>query len=156
MITPKQHRKVLKKKPKIDQTIQKGITTATINNALETTQDQINKAKKDLLKPIVEDEEILKLLTTHENFKKLTHRLEHRITLKDKRGNVLGTSGIFARHIETTIQQLRQTTKRDMNIDKDNKYTISQKLEDLGYEHYKHNKDGNLHSIQIKIIFRKG
>ena len=65
----KKYIKKIKKNP-MDKTLKKGISTATIPDALNTNQNEIHQTKRQLLKKLISDEEILNIMTQEENLKK--------------------------------------------------------------------------------------
>ena len=77
-LTAKRYLQKIKKQPSISKAIKKGITTATIKDVNSVTISELTKAKEKLLRPLIKDKEILKIMVKDENFNKLKNRLDYR------------------------------------------------------------------------------
>lgn len=154
--------KKFRKNRKLQQNIRRGLTNVTINNTLNTTTTEIHKKTKELLRPLVYDQQILNLLATDHNMQKLKIRLEHRITLKGKNEEQLGTASIFQKTSNETIIQLKDAFKTGEAITPNTRTkggltipSTSTKLKQLGYKGINIITNGELRSIKTTIIFRK-
>lgn len=138
--------------PTINQTINKGLTTTTIQSAQNATQLTINKAKNKLLEPLVKDNELRRILIQDNNFDKLKNRLTYQITCQDwQKNNILKTE-LYGRTIKEAIDKLNQDL-----YGKRPEYT---NLKGKGYWNTTTNlpdeQQPRIVNINLKIIFRKG
>lgn len=148
--------KKIKKLPKIRNALKKGITNTYFKDALTTTNTLINNRKKDLLKNIVIDKELLNIITTTENMKKITNRLEYRIKFKDKENKTIGETNTFNKTPEQVINEIKKISIKGEEILRKQTPKLKEKLQNLkGYQEYTHKKDGTIRTVQIQMIFRK-
>lgn len=142
----------MKKKKKIDKEIRKGITITQIKDAYSAGTNDIRKAKIELLKPLIKDEDILNLMITPENFKKIQHRIDYNIKIKNEKDETLAKTFAHGKDIHQTITELRETIQKGELI----KYEyIKIELENKGYKGLRIEQEGRSHKIQIIITFRK-
>lgn len=152
-----QYLRKIKRTPTINQAIKRGITTSNIPDALRATQAQIKQAKKDILKNLVADPELLELLTLPENMNKLKHRLEYRVEFKDQQGKTLATVGTFNKTPEEVVNELKKTIVEGEEIDHTKTPTLARKLEQLKtYTKLNIKEKGKVKRAFINIVFRKG
>ena len=149
MATSKQYINKIKTKPKINQTINKGTTQTTIKNTQTVTTQQIQKAKEQLLQPLIKDETIKQIMTTDENFNKLKHRLTHNITAYNKQGEIILTTQKYNETIQETIQK---TNKDLLNKQSD---SAGLQLNQKGYKNTKILENQRITRIQITTTFKK-
>lgn len=94
----KAFRKKLKKYPKIDNFIKKGETSTKESLVKNIDRAKVKRIYKEMLKPLVNDEEILDLLSDESNINKLKHRIEAYITIGNEEK---GQSVTFITHGKT-------------------------------------------------------
>lgn len=148
--------KRIRKQTPIQQIIKKGISTAVIPNALKTGKITLEKTKQDLLRRLVLDNDLLKVVATTENIKKIKTRLEYRINILNPKGETLATTSTFNKIPETVINELQNSIVIGETIKKLETPKIENKLKNIGYKGFTRHKDGQVNSIRIQIIFRKG
>lgn len=151
MPTHKQYQNKIKKQPTINQTIKKGIATTTIKNIQTANTTTIQKARIELLTPLIKDQEIRKIMTTTENFQKLKNRLDYKITAQNQNNNTLLTTELYGHTIEHTIKKLKE--------DLQNKKTDYINLKNKGYQNTNTtttNQNETIKTINIQINLRKG
>lgn len=144
--TAKKYLTRIRKRPTIQKTIKKGITTTTIQNATNANNTTINNAKKRLLQKLILDKKLLNIITKDENFNKIKDRLEYRITAKDQNNKTSLTTNTFNK----TIQEVINQTKKDL-LNKKPEY-INLKGNWTGTRTW---EGGTIKKINIQIIFRK-
>lgn len=139
----------------IGKTIKKGIKKTTIKDLHNTARPQEEKKIKQLLKPLVYDTDILKIITEEENMKKLVTRYEYRANLIGTHGQTLATVTHMGRKTPRTVyKELKELLKRGTTI-KPNYPQIANLLKNQGYR-YNPIDEGELARIDITTIFRKG
>lgn len=143
----------LKNKPSVQKAIKTGITTTIIKNAQNAGNTQLKKAKTELLEPLVLDKQLLKLLIKDENFNKLKHRLEYQILGKGKNGEKRISATKFNTEPETIIEELKKTIKQNEETNMSN---YIKKLELNAWKNMEKGQNGQINTIDLKIIFRKG
>lgn len=154
--TEKKYKQKIQARPSINKIIKKGIGTGTIQNILESENQELNKAKKQTLQNLVLDQQLLQLLITRENYKKIKNRIECRISMKNNKNETLATFSTFNKEPEEIIHNLKTKFKQNETIDPHSKSQAINKLKFYGYVNIDGKKTGKLHSIQMQIIFRKG
>lgn len=154
--TAKKYLKEIEKRPEINKIIKKGITTAEIENATKINRTTIIKKRKELLKSLILDKQILKQMSTDQNFNKLKSRLEYRIKIKDKKGNTLITANKFNQTIEETINELIKSKPEGQTARKTKTTPFADHLKQKGWNEVKTIKEGTIEKISMTIIFRKG
>ena len=69
-----------------DKTLNKGIVHQNID--VHNTSDlDIGRIKKGLLRPLIKDEAILEIMSTEENFSKIKHKLDYNLIVTGKHVN---------------------------------------------------------------------
>lgn len=152
----KKYQEKIAKQPKINDVINTGISESTIKDGHQTNNDEIKYAKQKLLKNLVLDKELLNILIKHENFKKIQNRLEYRITFKDHKNEIIGTTSIFNKQPEEVMQKLQKAIKKGELISEDSKSQAIQKLKFYNFVNINIKKTAKLQRAEIKLIFRKG
>lgn len=138
----------------IQETIKKGITTTQDNDILTTTNENINKMKKELLKPLIQDEQLLNIMIEEQNQQKIKHRYEHRLTYKDANNNTLATTNTFNITINEIQKELQTHANKGQIITK-NYESVLEQLQKLGHTNINKIEQGNINTIQITTILRK-
>lgn len=145
----------IKRKGTINQAIKKGSTYIKIDSHITT--GQLKEQKKKLLSPLVLDKDLLEILITEENLKKIKYRLEYRISLKNRQGETIATTETFDKLPEETITRINEAIKDQEDInDKEKKYNIDKRLKNAGFNDLHLIKYGKVHKKEITIVFRKG
>ena len=106
------YKKKISKRPTVNKAINKGIGQSDIFDAHNSQNQDIIKAKKSLLKNLVLDEDLLNLVISQENFKKIQARLEYRITFKDEQGGIIGTTSMFNKQPEKVLEKLKKVVSK--------------------------------------------
>lgn len=143
----------IKKKGTIESKIKAGTTTITTNDFHKANNNRLQSIKKEMLRPLIKDEEVLNIIATPENFKKLKHRLEYRIKIEGKDGEELTELG----KTNSTPEEI-QTWLKEQGIQEGNllTYEVAKAL------HYMHNfsytkvKEEIIGKVTTTITFRKG
>lgn len=150
----KRYLKAISKRGTIELKLLKGlseITTTKIPNLSEVGMYQI---KRQLLKPMVNDQEILDIICHEENFKKLQHRVLYEIQIKDDDEQTLIDM------VKGNISLgLLQTELRESGLGKgkiiESRSPILEYLRMKGYN-TRTLQAGVINTITTKISFRKG
>lgn len=145
-----------RKKPTLAKAFKKGITNSVLNDSLSASYNAINVALKQLFRPLVLDNDLLDALAQPETVNKLRNRLEHRITLKGTRGEVLATSGIFKKGTYEAVQELQKKLSKGEQVTQESPNAVREKLKALGYTGYGYQQNGSVQTVHMNIIFRKG
>lgn len=148
--------KKIRKLPTIQQAISRGITNTVIKNALKTTRSETERAKKNLLRNLVLDKDLLNVLVKTENIQKIKTRLEYRIQLQNANGEKIAETVTFNKTPEQVIQELKKGIIIGEGISKGETPKVSNKLQNMGYQKLNIYRNGNIDKIKIHIIFRKG
>lgn len=158
-----QYLKKVKKGKKIDESIAKGISYYKVRNALTSREAEKREAKEKLFSRLVYDKELLGLLITDENLKKISHRFEYKIRITDRIGTTLATTTGFLRTPDRAIEEIRQNIHEGEEIKYDGFESSStatmptaKRLEAIGYEKLKIIRTGTISGAEITIVFRKG
>lgn len=140
--------------PKINQTLKSGLTSYTIQKISKFPQQDVPKVYKELLRPLVADEDILNLLIQDQNIQKLKHRFEYQIQVKDKQEQKLAQIWhIGKKTLREVLTELNNNTEYNELVE-DDYDDFGRKIRAKGYE-YQHKMTGNLHRLKMTIIFRK-
>lgn len=142
--------KEIEKRPTIHEAIKEGITQVTIKNIHKVSQKTIQDAQKDLLKDLIIDKNLINLVTTPENTKKLASRYENRIMVKDTEGKVVA----IAVKYNTTPEQVINEIKNNLKQFGEEEY-IEKKLGKMGYQTDGRSGKVIIGNIDMTIIFRK-
>lgn len=162
----KQGIKIIRRKPKIDKIIKKGITRATIKNIYNTNNLEIKNAYKKLLKPLVKDKGLLELLCTEENINKLRYRFEHRIIFNGQpkiyegeyepyNTELTTITNIGKKNTKQVIQQITQQIPPGSELNETRLFKLLDRLKEQGYN-YHHKDSGRVSGARLEIIFRRG
>lgn len=144
------------KRPKIEQSIRKGITSITIDNIHTADNNRIREAYKSTLAPLVLDKKMLELLTLEENLQKIKKRFEYRCNLLDTKGNKIATEihGKGEKSLREVITDLKESFKVGMEFSE-----VSNGIKTMknnGYSNEWGDSQEILKSITIEIVFRRG
>lgn len=151
-------RKLKKEGRLIEQEIRKGITETTIKDGLTAQTSDIKKAYEELFTPLVLDKDLLKLLITEENIKKLKNRFKIEGQLLSVNNSQIGNVRKMNMTIEEAIRELKEQIKIDEYIDKDEYINNNSPLGRLKQKEWivGFRETGTLKNIQLKITFTKG
>ena len=145
----------IKKRPEVISAIKTGRRSAVIPNIETANRNTLMRAKKEMLSSLVYDKQLLELISSEENMKKLKNRLEYRITLKDEEGNVLMKANAFNKVPNQMMEELKGSVRAGEKIER-NDYNISKKLEMIGFNNFERVHEGTISKIEMTMIFRKG
>ena len=138
---------------RLSKIIGKGIKTTEIQNILQTNEPQIKVKLKELLRPVVEDEQLLNLLTSEVNMVKIANRIECLAILQDNKGIQLAEVGTIGKKTpRKVIQELNKMLTQGQIIDGYNQ--TAQTIKEKNYM-YSHMNDGTIDKIKLQITFRK-
>lgn len=144
-----------KRRPTLHKAIREGITQVKITDVRTASPKVIDVAKKKLLRPLVLDQELLEIISTEENMKKMKERFEYRLEFLDKKGQILATDSKIAPHPEEIIRKLQEKIAPMEEVLKDATPQLQRKLQQLGFENWNWHKDGKVWKTEMTIIFRK-
>lgn len=143
---------------KVEDTINKGKTTHTIQNILGIDRAHIQQNLKKLLEPVVSDDTLLDVLTLPENIQKLNWRIEQNYTIKSKDDKELGTFNTIAtKDPYRMIEELRAKVRTDMKVETEGSPEISEILKTIGFKPEQINlkENGNINRIELRLTYRK-
>lgn len=147
--------KKIKKLPRINEIFKSGISSVKINDVLQTDQKLARNKVKELLRKLVLDENLLDIISSNNNIKKIMKRLEYRYTIIGNEGEDLGQfNHIGKKTVEQTVQEIRKLLKIRQYIEPDSP-TVAKVLNERGYEFYPTRREGFINRIECVIIFRK-
>ena len=144
----------IKKRGSIESNIKKGIKDSVIKDIVTAKTEDITKAKKELLKDLVLDKDLLNLLISNENFNKLKNRMEYRLKAIDKYGNILIRAQAHGKTINQVQQELRKAIKNNKEVSSF-KYRFLDYIKKLKWEGCR-TREGTIRNVQIQCIFRRG
>lgn len=147
--------KLKRTRPQLHEALKTGITTTKIKDIRTATDNMIQHAKKQLMRPIVLDTQLLDIITTRENMKKLQERIEYRLQFIDKKGNILASDSKIGPDPDKITHQLKEIIKPMEEITKDTYSNLKKKLEELGFENWRLYKAGKVWRTEMTMIFRK-
>jgi hypothetical protein len=150
------YKKKISKRPSVQGAIKKGIGEAEILNPHKSENQDIIRAKRKLLEKLVLDDDLLDLVISQENFKKIKSRVEYRVTFKDKEGDIIGTASLFNKNPEEAVERIKKATKIGELMSDDSKSQSMQKLKFHNFVNINIKKSAKLGRAEIKLIFRKG
>lgn len=139
----------------LDRLLKKGIQAVAINDTLKANPRTIHKANIKLISDIVLDKNIREVIAKEENMKKLSNRLEQRITLVGEQGETLAEFNIVGRTTTQVVQEMNTTFHKGEQWQKTAKNNKLGNLEMLGYNKPTHHSEGTINRIQIITILRK-
>lgn len=149
------HEVLSRKKVYIEKSIKSGVTKVLIPEIRNISNNELNKYKEKLLKKLVKDKELLKIIATEHNFEKIKHRIEHKIIIQQDK-NTLVTCSTFNKSPEKLKSEIERNIKNGELVDnKGYNSTIKRKLELLQYQNISLQKDGNINKVSIEMKFRK-
>lgn len=168
-IKPKGTLYIKRGKPKIlENTLKQGLTITTIKNIHTAGTEEYRKAYRELLKPLILDKQLLKMLATEETISKLRYRIEQKYTFngnaevgRENYDSIEERLGGAISIGKTTPQQgAREIIEILSNnqlfyVHNDQTSATIKKLEQKGYN-YKHIQNGSVNRTDLTIIFRKG
>lgn len=149
-------KRYVKQRPSINKQIKKGIGIGEIKDVHKATTKELHEANKAMLRGLVLDEELLNLLVTKENMKKLVNRIETRITLHANDGGRLATASKFRTLPEQNITQLKKDIRKGEYVGEGTRGPVARKLKQLEYKGIDITSEGKLGRISMTLIFRKG
>lgn len=148
--------KLRKKKPLLSH-IKKGLVHRLISNIHNVSDYKLNQVVKSLLKSLVFDKNILELVSTEENLRKLRSRFEHRVKVKDNKGKTLINANIFNKTPKEVKELLTKGLKKQEHVDgQDRSGSVVRKMKEIGFNVDPTGNTGNLNRIEVAIIFRRG
>lgn len=152
----------------IEDSLKKGLTITTIPNVTTAGAGEFQKAYRELLKPLVLDKQLLKMLATEETISKLRYRIEQKYTfngqietgrgnyegLEEKLGQATTIGTKTPREAANTVKQIMENNQLIYLHQGSGSTTIS-KLESNGFT-YRHQANGQVNRTDLTLIFRKG
>lgn len=148
------HKRIAKQK-KIAEQIDKGITSYTIENLQKFPMQSIPQAYKELLRPLVKDDQLLDILSNEQNMQKISNRLAYHATLIDnKNGNLATVRQIGKKTLTNIHKDFLELIEYGEEVE-DNYQKVAKRLQRAGYD-YSHKTNGNVHRIKLTITLTKG
>lgn len=156
------YRRKVGKAPPIDSIISKGITTVNVSNIHLTSINQRRYIYKQMLGELVKDKDLLGILSEEENIKKIKHRIEIKLEMKDIEGNPIANFRVYGRTVSQVALDLQEHIKggnissEDMQKLRGKKYNIS-----VAGEYKTEWRQGfpavsDIQSIKSEVTFVKG
>ena len=141
-------------------TIKKGISSTILKNADKSNSIQIKKAGYDLIKPLVLDDILAKIISEPSNMEKLKKNLHYELIGRGNENNILFAKS-FTRNINEIVEKIGNIFKDNIFITEgdliNNYHRIFGLLKQNGFqsESIKLTNSGMINQIDLKIIFRK-
>jgi len=146
--------KKLQDRPKIEESIEGGISKVEITDIRTITDNQINNLYKELLSSKVQDKDLLNILAREENMQKLKFRLVMQGTIRNKEGEILGEiKHIGQKTLKETLTDLKKICTEGTEI-KENYERLRNSLKEKEYI-FSWRKDGRLSKVSLTMIFLK-
>ena len=98
----------VRKRGGIQKQFTKGVGSGVVEDILNASKKDIQRAKEDTISSLVLDKKLLGLLTNDQNFNKLKNRLDYKITAVDSSGNTLIEASVHGKD----VQDVQNTVKR--------------------------------------------
>lgn len=134
--------------------IKTGITSTTPYNIPSNNDTELNKKAKELLQPLIQDEEVLNIMLQEHNQEKIKHRYEHRLEIQDENGETLATTNTFLKTIKQLNTEITNIKNTNNNIIEYEHTGILATLDENG-----HNtnliKKGTYKTIKVTSILRQ-
>jgi len=151
----KRHIQKITNRPNITDIFKKGISATVIRNTENITTKDIQEALKKVLRPLVIDNRFLEILAQNNNVEQYKSRLEHNIRILNNKGEELSTGNTTNKNTYTVVQELQKNLRKGEEITDGSKTQFQNKMNMLKYN-MNNKKSGNLHTIELTIILRKG
>lgn len=139
----------------IDKIIKKGIQDITLADAFKATPQTIYRANLNLISGLVLDKDIRNQMAQEENMKKISQRLEQRITLIGEKGKELWTFNKIGITTQQTVTEMQRIFRKSEEIKKTKGNTKIATLTANGYNKPEAKNEGKIQRIQITTILRK-
>jgi hypothetical protein len=148
---------------RIDNLIEKGITTNIVSNLKVLDRKMIHNTYIKMLKPLVKDKELLEILATEENIKKFKQRIQTSVTVTSKEEGIRFELRIFNKTLEEVSNDFKEIGKKEgifegdiqKILNKGYKFTgIQQGFDMKDYE--KNFITKKIDSISVRLRFVKG
>lgn len=149
----------LKSRPNVEDSFKMGVFAATVPNIAGATNSDLMKAKMNMLKGLVHDQELIKVLAQEHNLKKVKKRFEYRIRFHDSTGAELASTSTFNKTIEKVRSELEWIVRKGDQIKFPDHYAsnISKRIAfTKGYTKMQAKKGGIVTRTSVEMIFRKG
>lgn len=145
------------KAPKIEAVLKKGMHTAEIKNALTSTPAQHQKQKEKMIKKMLWDKQLIRIMTQPENLKKLANRTEHIVEITGRQGELLIKYNVMGKTTDEVINQVREiiVPNEEFNITKPSQCTTVQSLNFRNMK-FQMVRNGIIANANVKIAVRKG
>lgn len=149
--------KKLKKQGTINQQLHTGQQKQTIQNIYKTTDKQIHQTTQQLLQPLVLDQQILNILNTEENLKKIKTRFFYNINFNGHNQRTLAKTTASNQTPKEIIQKLKQIKNQKIDTTETPKNKqLNAFLTLNGIQPLEPQENGQITSIQLTITFTKG
>lgn len=142
----------------LERMIKRGIQAVIINDTHKANQHTIKTSYKKLLQDLVLDKKLLEILATEENMKKMSHRIEQRIEIKNEQGQTILETSKIGVTTNQAISEINQTIKKGEEIKKSYQTdTKIQTLKNLGWTNIQQKEQNKMttNRIQLTTILRK-
>lgn len=148
---PSRYLQKVRKKGGIDKQLKIGMADVVLANVHNAPYNVIELKKKELMKKVIIDSEIVDIMAQNENLKKIKHRFEYRIRIYD--GDILAAE-LNKTNIspDDLIAEMRDITKRGEEIGSGWK----QKMERNKYNVNTFIEGKHVGQTDVHIIFRRG
>ena len=150
----------IKKGKKIEDLIQKGITTFNLENAQRVTPYGIRSAYYGLLTnkqnkfkgALVKDKKMAEILSKTENVKKFSKRIEYKVSIIGQNDEELAT--LISAHKGKTLEEVIIDVKKNIKVGMEIRGTYN--FANLQEYNMTKKNDGRVKSFSISMILRKG
>lgn len=159
MTTTKQYINKIKQKPKINETMKRGISTTRIQDARTAQNTEIRKAQIELLSGLVKDPQLINILIQEENMQKIKTRIETRYAFRNQKGEPLATANKIGQTPTQTTNEIKKLIKQNETIEEAHaKGTpkLETKLKQNGFQNIQIKENGTITQTTLTIILRKG
>lgn len=154
---------IVRQYPSIEASLGNGYAEHTIQTYNTLSTQQIKRAYNQLLattntanqQPIVQDQQLIQLLTRNENLEKWKQRVLYEVTLFNQEGLILNTINNTKTKTLNDIQK-ELLPKVRLGTDYDTWYKNNEEIRKSGYViHQGNTRKGRINKVTIKMVFRK-
>lgn len=142
-----------KQRGTIQQGYKKGISTTTIQNIKEATDEKVKQHIKELLKPMVKDKDLLEILAEQANFEKLKNRTQYKTIATGQNKEKLVTAELYNSELSKAIKDTKDVLWIGDEVNKGyNKQ--ANRLKAKGWQNAENKADGTIARIDMQITLQ--
>lgn len=138
----------------IEKEINKGITKTTIQNIERITGSRAQQTYKEALKPLVNNKEMLDILSTEHNIQKIKNRFEIQLHIQEGT-KILGTINTIGKTLIEASNDMRELIQEIGILDTKYPKPLTDFLKKHRYGILTLKENGTIKHVHATLIFRK-